>query len=133
MKKKQTAVSNINNPRVFIIQQPRPKADGWVPNFESATKYGTLHFVYDLSDRAYADPHQASVKAQTKLADFNPIRDYILPTVFGDPATTWVVIQVLARRCDQLKYLYWSRTRDENGVMSNEVGYYYEVIIPTIT
>jgi hypothetical protein len=114
--------------RVFIVQQPRPKSDtGWVPNFETATQYGALHFIFDQGDRAYADPEAARCKAVARLADFNPEQDYLLWASFGDPACLWLVIMMLAcRGYSKLRFLYWSRGR-KDGVMSNEAGYYFPI------
>ena len=123
-------------PKVFIIQQPRPdpKRNNWVPNFDSAADFGAIHFVFDQNERVHADPVASRVKAEEALKDFSPNRDYLLPTVFGDPAAAWLVIQLLtaqATYCQNkfLKYLYWSRGRGEGG-MTNETGYYVECKIP---
>lgn len=96
---------------VWVIQQPRPKANGWTPNLQSATTYGRIEFVFDAGDRAYADPGAAIRKARTRLAFFNPDKDYICWTHFGDPATLWLSIMLLAQRFSKLKFLYWSRSR----------------------
>lgn len=113
--------------RVFIIQQPRPKGDGWVPNFEPATQYGRLEFVFDAGDRAYADPTEAKKKAASRLSDFHADKDFLLWANFGDPATLWLTIMLLvAIGNKKLKFLYWSRGR-QAGVMSNEAGFYFPV------
>ena len=121
-------------PRVFIIQQPRPKADGWTPSFDSAAKYGGLHYIFNKDERAEADPKAAMERVETALMDFNPEKDYILPTIFGDPATTWVTLLFLGpylweRGFDTIKFLYWSRGKGPEG-MSNDVGYYKPVEVP---
>ena len=121
-------------PRVFIIQQPKPKIDGWVPSFDTAAKYGGLHFVFEQSDRAHLDPSLAIRKVSEALDDFNPDQDYLLPTIFGDPATTWVSIcwlvpLLLDKGFKFLTFLYWNRGKGEEG-MTNANGYYSPCKIP---
>jgi len=112
---------------VFIIQQPRPKEDGWTPNFEPATKYGNLAFIFEANDRTYADPSSARKKALAKLKDFDSDHDYLLWANFGDPASLWLTIMVLvAQGHRRLKFLYWSRGKSAEG-MSNENGFYFPV------
>lgn len=112
---------------VFIIQQPRPKDDGWSPDFSSAIQYGKLEFIFGVGDRAYADPREAKRKAAAKLANFNPAKDYLLWANFGDPATAWIVIMILvAKGYLRLCFLYWSRGRSATG-MNNELGFYFPV------
>lgn len=123
-------------PRVFIIQQPKPKMDGWVPSFDTATKYGGLHFIFDQSDRAHLDVDKAWGKVSEALRDFDPDHDYLLPTIFGDPATTWMTICWLAPMLinwghDHLTFLYWNRGKGEEG-MTNANGYYSPCKIPLI-
>jgi hypothetical protein len=113
-----------NSGRVFVVQKPRPKSDGWTPNLETATQYGRIEFVFDLADRAYADPSAAATKVASKLADFNPEKDFICWTSFGDPACLWIAIMYLARRYSKLRFLYWSRGR-KDGAMRNENGFYF--------
>ena len=121
-------------PRVFIIQQPKPKADGWTPSFDSAAKYGSLHFVYDQHYRAQSDPQEAQDLLPEVLGDFNPDIDYLLATIFGDPATVWVVLCWLAPLLKKqgypaITFLYWSRGKGENGY-TNDNGYYLPCRIP---
>lgn len=118
--------------RVFIVQQPKPKADGWVPDFEPATEFGTLHFIFDAGDRPYSDANGARRKALIKLRDFDPEVDYILDPRFGDPAASWEVLKLLVALKKEPRMLYWSRGRGENGEMTNERGYYFEYAPPSI-
>lgn len=112
---------------VYIIQQPRPKDGGWVPNFEPATQYGKLDFIFDCGDRAYADPLAAKKKICSRMAKFDPEKDFLLWANFGDPATCWLTIMVLvAAGHKRLKFLYWSRGKSTEG-MSNENGFYFPV------
>lgn len=121
-------------PRVFIIQQPKPKSDGWTPSFDSAAKYGALHFVFDQNYRAQPDPLEARDKLPEVLGDFDPDVDYLLPTIFGDPATVWVVLCWIApmlkkRGYPAITFLYWSRGKGENGY-TNDNGYYLPCRVP---
>lgn len=122
------ATPAINGSRVFIVQRPRPKADGWVPNFQAATKYGTLHFVFDIGDRAFNNPDAAMLKARTVLSDFNPDTDYILNVGFGDPMCGVVVDWLMATRfgvqARKVQYLYWNRTVMPDGQIDKINGYY---------
>ncbi len=113
--------------RVFIIQQPRPKSDGWVPNFEPATQFGALHYIFDAGDRAYADPRAAAAKAFAKLFDFDDNVDFLLATGFGDPTCRDVVVDLMARMGHQPRYLNWSRGKGLDGEWTNEVGYYIPI------
>lgn len=124
-----------NKPKVFIIQRPRPKADGWLPNFDSAAKFGAIHYIFDQDYRAHANPDKARDHAKEVLgSQFDPRQDYILPTVFGDPAAFWIAMPLIIEigwemATGYLKYLYWSRGRGPEG-MTNETGYYEECKIP---
>lgn len=118
-----------NGAVVYITQHPRPKGDGWVPDFSKAQPYGRLEYVFEVSDRAYADPAAALRKAMTRLKDFNPDKDCLLWCNFGDPATLFLIIMILvARGFKTLKFLYWSRGRI-GDVMSNDCGYYAPIIL----
>lgn len=131
MKKTATAPS----PRVFVIQQPKPNSEsGWTPDLSTAVGYGAIHFVFGMTDRAQPDPDRAYQRVMDALADFNPERDFLLPMIFGDPATTWVSLQYLAPKLlregfRSIKYLYWNRGKGEGG-MSNENGYYVPCEVP---
>lgn len=115
------------SPTVYVIQQPRPKPGGWVPNLEPATKYGKLEFVFDADDRAYTAPSDARAKLAGKLRNFNPDTDSLLWANFGDPATLWLTIMHLVAGGHQhLRFLYWSRGRVGDH-MSNDIGYYFPV------
>src|SRR5687768_3122822 len=69
---------------VFIVQRPKPKSDGWVPDFSSASKYGRLDFIFDTDDKVWSNPTGAILKAQEKLKNFNPDVDYLLWPSFCD-------------------------------------------------
>ncbi len=123
-------------PRVFIIQQPRPnpKKDNWTPSFDAATQYGGLRFIFDASDRAHLDPTTAQETVRQELKDFDPEQDFLLPTIFGDPAATWVTLLWLAPFLKSqghryVTFLYWSRGKGDEG-MTNENGYYMPCKIP---
>lgn len=114
---------------VFVIQQPRPKTgEKWVPNLQPATQFGKLEFIFEASDRIYADPTEGRKKAAARLADFDSDRDYLLWTNFGDPAALWLVIMLLTLGGHKrLRFLYWSRGRATTGGMSTENGFYFPV------
>lgn len=116
-------------PVVYVIQRPRPKpGDGWMPDFSTAQPYGRLEFIFEPSDRIYADPREALKKAAARLNKFNPEHDLLLFTIFGDPAASWLVIQHLtALGFKKLKYLYWSKGA-KDGVVQGK-GFYYPVEI----
>lgn len=117
----------IETSTVYIIQQPRPKDNGWTPNFEPATKYGKLATIFDSSERTYADPTAARKKLLSRLAKFDSNKDYLLWANFGDPASLWLTIMVLvATGRTKIKFLYWSRGKGATG-MSNENGFYFPV------
>lgn len=110
--------------RVFITQQPRPNARGWTPNFNPATQYGSLHFVFSGSDHPYCNPDQAIEDAAHVLSDFDPDNDYVLYPNTGDPAAIYTVLIVLARMpIDKIRFLYWER-KMVDGVRSSTDGFY---------
>jgi hypothetical protein len=118
--------------RVFIVQQPKPRADGWSPNFESAREYGRIEFLFDPEDRVYAGPDSAREKLTTKLMDFDPATDYLCWTQYGDPAALWLTIMFLAGALHfrTIKYLYWSRGRAKESAIkrfTNETGFYIPI------
>lgn len=120
------------NPRVFIIQRPQPKAeDGWTPDLSPCLQYGAMEFVFEIGERAFADPAAARRKAEKKLEDFDPEKDFILWGNFGDPATMWLVIMILvARGFKKLKYLYWSRRKSLASKFSDSPpGFYMPIEI----
>lgn len=124
---RKTDMTEIDQSTVYIIQQPRPKENGWTPNFEPATKYGKLATVFDAGDRAYADPTSARKKIVTKLANFGSEKDFLLWANFGDPACLWLTIMTLvATGRTKIKFLYWSRGKSATG-MSNDNGFYFPV------
>lgn len=131
---RKTVTQIVKPPRVFIIQQPKPKADGWMPSFDTAAQYGGLKFVFDQMERAHLDPIGASDLIAQEMKDFDPDQDFLLPTIFGDPATTWSVLCWLAPFLKNkghrfLTFLYWNRGKGEEG-MTNANGYYSPCKIP---
>ena len=118
----------MHNSTVYVIQQPRPRAtDGWVPNLEPATKYGAIKFIFDAEDKPHLDPTAALRKAMTRLKEFDSEKDFLCWTNFGDPASMWLTIMMLAGTGhNSLTFLYWSRGKGKHG-MSNENGFYFPV------
>lgn len=117
-------------PTVYVIQTPRPKSDGWTPNLEPASKYGKIEFVFPVGEKAWADPESSRHRAAERLKDFDPTRDYLCWANFGDPACLWIVIGMLvARGARSLKFLYWSRGRNEDGSSDKTHGHYFPVEI----
>ena len=117
-----------NQSVVYAIQQPRPK-EGWTPNLQPATDFGRIEFIFDQGDRIYADPKAALKKARARLADFDPLTDYLLWPNFGDPAGQYLVCAYLTSLgYNALRWLYWSRGRIE-GRASNENGYYVPITL----
>jgi hypothetical protein len=111
---------------VYVIQRPRPRADGWQPDLSGAINYGKLAFVFDPDDKAYINPALAIEKADIALKDFDSKHDYLLWAQFGDPATMWLVISLLTLKGHtRLQYLYWSRKRKDQPAD----GYYIPIII----
>ena len=115
--------------RVFVVQRPRPKADGWSPNIQDASKYGRFHFIFDMGYRAFADTGTALSKAKAALADFNPDRDYILDISFGcDPmcgvVVAWALAQQFGYDNTKVKYLCWNRKVGAGGTIDKTNGHY---------
>lgn len=116
---------------VWVIQQPRPKANGWVPDLASANRYGRIEFVFDAGDRAYSDPVAAVKKAKARLVNFDPEHDFLCWSHFGDPATLWLTVFLLGQRTTRLKFLYWSRSKSAflGAASGEESGFYFPIEI----
>jgi len=118
---------------VWVVQQPRPKANGWVPDLQSANRYGRIEFIFDAGDRAYSDPVAAVKKAKSRLVNFDPENDFLCWSHFGDPATLWLTVLLLGQRATRLKFLYWSRSksasRNFSDLPSEESGFYFPIEI----
>lgn len=115
---------------VYVIQRPRPRShDGWEPNLSPASQYGKLDFIFESSDRVYANTAAAIGKADSRLCRFNPENDFLLWPNQGDPACVWIVTMLLTSRGhNRLRFLYWSRGKSaDGGGLSNEAGYYLPV------
>lgn len=87
-----------------------------------------------MDERAHLDPDKASKQVEETMIDFDPETDFVLPTIFGDPATTWITLcwlsnYVFERGFQHLNFLYWNRGKGEDG-MSDNHGYYAPVKIP---
>lgn len=126
---------NQDQATVFIVQRPRPrKTDSWVPSFDTAKEYGRLEFIFEASDHPYGDHEFALRKVAEKLKTFDPDRDYILFTNFGDPACIFFVLQYLGfcRGLSRINYLYWTKGRSQGGTagpLTPATGYYFPLCI----
>lgn len=98
---------------------------GRMPNFEPATQFGRLVYIFDASDRAFTDIKASARKAMSKLFDFDDESDYIIASSFGDPICDKIVTHVLVEMGKRPKYLAWSRAR-VNGEWTNDTGHYIE-------
>ena len=90
--------------KVYIIQEPAPRSDGWTPDMSTAAEHGALVNVFDKADRIYADTSAAVDKAKSKLKDFKPEEDFL-----------WLDGQVLLIHLHsgwfQCHWLHWDTTR----------------------
>lgn len=101
--------------KVYVIQQPIPNGAGWVPDLGPASQYGAIEFIFDSTDRVYADPSSAKKKLIAKLSKFNAEEDYLLWPNAGDPASAWLTIAMLSTGgFKKLRYLYWQKPRKGN-------------------
>lgn len=109
--------------KVFVVQQPRPNNAGWTPNLSPAAAYGTIHYVFDGSDRPKDDTRQAMIKAAQRLMEFDPETDFVVWPYTGDPAGAWAVMLVLGNMdIDFIRVLCWER-KLENGERTGD-GFY---------
>lgn len=110
---------------VYVIQQPRPNKQGWMPDLSSANKYGKIEYVFGSHERIYALPGPSLFKARKIFREFNQDQDYILWPGVGDPAAL-VVAMIALMECDidYFKQLYWDRKRDDNGQRTAANGFY---------
>ena len=112
---------------VYIIQQPKPNAKGWMPDFTDASKYGKFRFIFAPGERPWTDPEAAMETASVTLANFNADEDYILWPCTGDPAALFAVLLILGRfPINQVTFLYWER-KIINGHRNKSEGFYTPV------
>lgn len=113
---------------VYLIQQPKPrKSDGWMPDLQPATRFGRLITVMQAGETAWTNPDEAARKLKDEYSQFDPTRDFLLWTNFGDPCVLWLTIMVLVGMGHRsLSFLYWSRGKGPGG-MTNENGYYFPI------
>jgi hypothetical protein len=112
-----------NPSRVFVTQQPKPNAKGWMPNLTPASQFGQLQYVFATDEIPSASPAASMLRAYDQLSSFDPEADYVLWPNTGDPIAAWTVMLALARKVHKIKVLYWER-KMENGVRSTTDGYY---------
>ena len=117
---------------VWIIQQPRPNAGGWQPDFSSAEKYGEFKFMFDSHEKVYANPNPSMHKAQRITGqEFNFETDYILWPNIGDPQAMFAFIFgfCLAHlgNIDYVNTLQWNRKREEDGSRNAKSGFYIPI------
>lgn len=128
-------MSNQSSSRVFVTHQTRPNKQGWTPNLTSATRYGSLHYVFSGSDRPSADPDGAIFQASEVLADFDQSKDYLLWPNSGDPAAIMAVMIVLGRmNITRIRFLNWER-KLVHGRRDPQQGFYSPIIfrLPALT
>lgn len=102
--------------RVYIIQRPRPKQDGWTPDLTPAAQYGAIDFIFEAGDRPGLDVRHAAKIAAERLEYFDPDQDYLLWPNFADFAALHIVTMLLvASGCKMLKFLQFEKRRDGNG------------------
>lgn len=111
--------------KIYLIQEPMPKSDGWTPDLSTAAEHGAIVPVFEKNDKVYIDTVSAVAKAKERLKDFNPDEDFLLWAGFADPSAQWVTCLVLgSMNIKEAKFLFWSkRPSSPNG------GYYYPIKI----
>lgn len=111
--------------KVYLMQEPLPKSDGWTPDLSMAAEHGAIKAIFDRGDRVYIDTDSAVEKARLRLKDFDPNEDFLLWVGFADPSVQWLVPMVLVDMgYKEINYLFWSkRPNSPNG------GYYYPIKI----
>lgn len=116
---------------VWIIQQPRPNARNWQPDFSSAEKYGEFRFVYDSHEKVYALPNPSMHKASRLLKEFNYETDYLLWPNIGDPQAMFAFMFGFCLthlgNIDYVNVLQWNRKREEDGTRDPSSGFYVPV------
>tara|TARA_R110001632_G_scaffold227969_4_gene362854 strand:- start:2440 stop:2793 length:354 start_codon:yes stop_codon:yes gene_type:complete len=113
--------------KVYIIQEPAPRSDGWTPDMSTAAEHGALVNVFDKADRIYADTAAAVEKAKSKLKDFNPEEDFLLWAGFADPSAQWVVsMSLVALGHNKVNFLFWSKRPSS---VNKQGGYYFPITI----
>ena len=89
--------------KVYVVQQS-PKKD-----ISDAKRYGDIVYLLETPNRQAAlDPHKFVSSISSRLVDYNPTEDYILP--IGDPIAIGVVTAIAAEfGHSKVNLLYWDR------------------------
>ena len=114
---------------VWVIQQPVPNRQGWMPDFSSAIEYGEIQYIFGANEKVYALPGPSLFKARKLLRErFNSEKDYVLWPNTGDPMACIIACMVLGEmEFDDVKCLYWNRKRDEDGNRDSKSGFYFPI------
>ena len=114
---------------VFVVQQPRPNKNNWVPDLSSAAEYGPLEYVFDSHEKVFALPGPSLFKAAKLMRDkFNFEKDYILWPSAGDPmAFAALMLAFKDLNIDYIHFLIWDRKRDATGQRDPRNGFYVPV------
>lgn len=109
---------------VYVFQRPRPRED-WTPDLSSASKYGTIRFLFDIDDAPHKDPRAAAKRVLPSLSQFDPEKDFLLWANFCDPMSAWLVVFMLGLSGKKkLQFLYWNKKG-----YAGEPGFYYPVCV----
>lgn len=110
---------------VFVIQEPSPNRNNFMPDLSSAAEYGKLEYVFFSDEQVFADTGNSREAAREVLADFNPKHDYILWPGMGDYAAFAQTINALRDNgVEEFSMLYWNRKRNTDGGRSRTKGFY---------
>lgn len=115
-------------PRVFVIQQPKPNRNNWVPNLEPATQFGAIHYLFNGQERPADDPDAAldDVIAMLEREEYQPDVDYILWPNTGDPIGVYATLLAIGQNYPCCQVLNWDR-KLVNGESSKTEGFYTAV------
>lgn len=119
----------MQQPKVFVIQRPKPNTKGWTPNLTPAAQYGSIRYIFEPEDQVTAKTTWAMNRAESVLEDFCCERDFILWPYTGDPAAFMATMLVLGQMSDDVPFvnaLVWERNL-VNGQRSKDNGFYSPV------
>jgi hypothetical protein len=109
----------MDNSGVVFIPQEAPV--GYRDNvattkdLSSAARYGRLHPILSMNERASMTPGPCLFKLSKELRDFDPANDFVC-YAGGDPmslALAFMVLKDLGLR--EVRFLRWERERDTKG------------------
>jgi len=116
---------------VYVVQQPVPNKNGWMPDFSNAAEYGEIQYIFNADEKVYALPGPSLFKVRKLLREtFDYKKDYILWPNIGDPMSCIITAAAIGEMgYDYIKCLYWNRKRDADGNRDAKAGYYFPIQI----